>query len=98
MNVPDREEVTRCSICGREPVGDDFPKRVCPRCDAMALNDAVRPAEADAAAGAGDNPVFIESVQCWRCYFRGGWATMRDDDNCRDYYAFCRRHGLPDSP
>ena len=42
--MPDKDEITRCSICGREPVGDDYPHLICPRCDALALNDAARPA------------------------------------------------------
>ena len=92
--MANKEEATRCSICGREPVGDDFPLTVCPRCDALALNDAARPAQADPDAGAGDNPVFIEGAQCWRQYLPGGWVTMLDRDNCRDFYLFCRRHGL----
>ncbi len=96
--MPEKDEVTRCSICGREPVGEDFPGAVCRRCDALALNDAARPAWADADAGCGDNPVFIEGAQCWRRYSRGGWVTMRDEHNCRDYSEFCRRHGLPDPP
>ena len=93
--MPDKDRATRCSICGREPVGDDFPRLVCPRCDAMALNDAARPAEAAADGSRGDNPVFVEGKQCWRRYAMGGWATMLDVDNCRDYYEFCRRNELP---
>jgi len=92
------EQITRCSICGREPVGEDYPRRVCPRCDALALNDAGRPPLVAPDGSAGDNPVFIEGRQCWREYARGGWATMLDADNCRDYREFCRRNGLPDPP
>ena len=93
--MADEREVTRCSICGREPVGDDYPRLVCPRCDAMALNDAARPAWADPDGARGDNPVFIDGKQCWRHYTRGGWATMLDPDNCRDFYEFCKRNELP---
>ncbi len=92
----DQDEITRCSICGREPVGNDYPHRICPRCDVLALNDAARPAEVSPDRASGDNPVYVEGRQCWRCFHQGGWATMVDTDNCRDYPEFCRRNGLPD--
>lgn len=92
--MPDKDEVTRCSICGREPVGDELPRLVCPRCDAMALNDAARPARAAHDGSGGDNPVSIDGRQCWRRYGLGGWATMLDADNCRDYYEFCKLNDL----
>ena len=90
----DKDDVTRCSICGREPVGDELPRLVCPRCDAMALNDAARPARAARDGSAGDNPVSIDGRQCWRRYGLGAWATMLDPDNCRDYYEFCKLNDL----
>ena len=96
--MPKKDEVTRCALCGREPVGDEYPRAVCPRCDALALNDAARPAEARPDEGDGDNPVYIEGTQCWRQYYHGGWVTMVDRDNCRDFHEFCRRSGLPDPP
>ena len=89
-----KEEPTRCSVCGREPVGDELPRLVCPRCDAMALNDAARPASAAPDGSGGDNPVNIDGRQCWRRYALGGWATMLDPDNCRDYYEFCKLNDL----
>lgn len=92
--MSDKEEVTRCSICGREPVGDDFPRLVCRRCDAMALNDAARPAWSAEDGSRGDNPVFIQGRPCWRRYAPGGWVTMLDVHNCRDFYEFCRRNDL----
>jgi hypothetical protein len=92
-----RDEVTVCGICGREPVGDDFPRRVCPRCDALALNDAARPPRVFPDGSGGDNPVSIDGRLCWRHYEPGGWVTMLDVDNCRDYEEFCRRNGLPDA-
>ncbi|KKK48831.1 hypothetical protein LCGC14_3141180, partial [marine sediment metagenome] len=76
--ISEKDEVIRCSICRREPVGNDLPRLVCPRCDAMALNDAARPAETVPDDGAGDNPVYIDGKQCWRRYAMGGWATMLD--------------------
>lgn len=94
MTMPDKDDVTRCSICGREPVGDDVPRAVCPRCDAMALNDAARPAAAAGDGRGGDNPVYVEGQQCWRRYAHGGYVTMLDVDNCRDFDEFCRRNGL----
>ena len=93
--MPDKAEVTRCSICGREPVGDYLPRLLCPRCDAMALNDAARPARGAADGSRGDNPVFVGGKQCWRRYALGGWETMLDLDNCRDYYEFCKQNDLP---
>ena len=93
--MPDKDEVTRCSICGREPVGEDFPRVVCPRCDAMALNDAARPAETAPDGSSGENPVFVDGRQCWRYYAPGGWVTMLDPDKCRDFYEFCKRNELP---
>ena len=93
--MPREDEVTRCSVCGREPVEDDLPRRVCPRCDAMALNDAARPAQASHDGTSGDNPVYVDGKQCWRHYRLGGWVTMLDAHNCRDFYEFCKRNGLP---
>ncbi len=91
-----KDKVTRCSICGREPVEEDFPRRVCPRCDAMALNDAARPAQAAPDGSLGDNPVYIDGRQCWRHYRRGGgWVTMVDIHNCRDMHEFCKVNELP---
>jgi len=93
--VPEKEEITKCSICGREPVADDFPRMICPRCDAMALNDAGRPAWAAPDGRGGDNPVYVHGRQCWRYYALGGWVTMLDPDNCRDLYEFFKRNDLP---
>ena len=92
--MPQKDEITRCSICGGEPVGQEYPRVVCPRCDAMALNDAARPAVSAPDGSSGDNPVFIEGRQCWRYYALGGWVTMLDVDNCRDLYDFCKRNDL----
>ena len=93
--MADKDYITRCGICGLAPVGGDFPRRVCPRCDALALNDAARPAHATADGADGDNPVSIEGKQCWRHYRAGGWVTMVDVDNCRDLFEFCKRNDLP---
>jgi len=93
--MPDKDDVTRCSICQAEPVSDDFPRKVCPRCDAMAITDAARPARVSDDGSSGDNPVYIDGRQCWRHYALGGYVTMLDTDNCRDYYEFCRRNDLP---
>lgn len=96
--MPERDEITRCGICGREPVGEDFPRAVCPRCDALALNDAGRPPEVAADGSSGDNPVFVEGRQCWRRYALGGWVTMLDPDKCRDFHEFCKRNELHLAP
>lgn len=93
--MPKHEEATQCSMCHRRPVGDDFPRIVCPRCDATSLNDVASPARGDPETGAGDNPVFIQGQQCWRYYYPGGWVTMLDDGNCRDFHEFCKRNRLP---
>jgi len=71
---------------------------VCPRCDAMALNDAARPATAAEDGRCGDNPVYIEGKLCWRQYGPDGWVTMLDPANCRDFEDFCRRNHLPAPP
>ena len=92
--MPEKDEVTLCAICGRGPVGDTYPRAICPRCDAMAVNDAARPAACEADGSSGDNPVFIDSRQCWRLYAPGGYVTLLDEDNCRDLYDFCKRNGL----
>lgn len=89
----DQDEITRCSICHREPVGSGFPRVVCPRCDALALNDAASPARSSLEGG--DNPVYIDAHQCWRHYGADGWVTMLDIHNCRDFEEFCRRNKLP---
>ena len=94
MTAGPADKVTRCSICHREPVSDDFPRTVCPRCDALALNDAARPARVSEDGG-GDNPVYIDAQQCWRYYYPGGYVTMLDTDNCRDFDQFCRVNKLP---
>ena len=92
-----RDEISFCSICGSLPVGADFPRLVCRRCDALALNDAARPAEGPAwAGGGGDNPVYIDGKQCWRRYGQDGWVTMLDLDNCRDFGQFCKVNRLPE--
>jgi hypothetical protein len=92
---PSKDKVTRCCICHREPVGDTFPRAVCPRCDAMAFNDAASPAAGGRAGEPGDNPVFIDGRQCWRYYSGDGWVTMLDTDNCRDFFDFCKQNRLP---
>jgi hypothetical protein len=94
----DRDQITRCSICCQAPVGDDYPRRVCRRCDSLALNDAAAPAFADADSGRGDNPVFIEGRPCWRLFESGFWVTLLDVDNCRNLDDFCRRNKLPLPP
>lgn len=91
----EKDEASRCSICELEPVGEEYPRRVCPRCDAMAITDAARPAQAAEDGASGDNPVYIDGKQCWRHYSRDGYATMLDTDNCRDFYEFCKRNDLP---
>jgi hypothetical protein len=90
-----QDEIARCSVCGQTPVGEEFPRLVCRRCDAMAFNDAARPAAAREDGAGGDNPVYVEGRQCWRLYDLGGWVTILDIDNCRDVYDFCRRNKLP---
>lgn len=90
-----KDQVTRCSICGMSPVSGDLPLLVCRRCATMAFNDAARPAQVNEEGTAGDNPVYIDGRQCWR-YFQagGGYVTMLDTQNCRDYDEFCRRNRL----
>lgn len=91
-------EVSRCSICQQTPVGDEYPGRVCKRCDALAFNDAARPAAVSPDGNSGDNPVYIDGRQCWRIYGHGGYVTMLDGFNCRDLDEFCRRNKLPLPP
>ncbi len=90
-----KDGATRCSICGSAPVPGDFPLQVCRGCAAMALDDAARPAQVNQDGTAGDNPVYIDGRQCWR-YFQagGGYVTLLDTQNCRDYEEFCRRNRL----
>lgn len=46
-------------------------------------------------ADSGENPVFVDGVQCWRRYRFGGWVTMADPENhttLDDFYG----HHYPD--
>ncbi len=36
----------------------------------------------------GPNPVYINGIKCWRRYTIGGWVTMVDKYNSRNYQEF----------
>ena len=88
---------THCSICG-QPLDDPsfasrYPNFVCRACDARAVNqDGMQP-EHHSMEDAGDNPEFVDGIQCWRRYKFGGYITMRDDDRYESIGEFYDAYG-----
>ena len=74
-----------CPICRRDLLEDftdaafvdNYPGLVCRKCDARAVNSKGASPEAGGMYfEEGDNPVFIDSLKCWRRYRFGGHVTM----------------------
>ena len=87
-----------CPIC-EEDLGKDYdgefainyPGLVCRACDGRSLNGEDQPARAEGIGTYGedgDNPIFIDSVKCWRRYRFGGWVTMMDPYDCETLEQF----------
>ena len=78
------EQDRKCSICGRalDSFLASYPDAVCRQCDSRAFNDEGEPAQHEIFGDAGDNPVFIDGIKCWRRYRFGTYVTMRDEYDC----------------
>ena len=80
----------RCPLCSRDLLLDfhgtefisGYPGLVCRTCDRRAVNSEGSTAQMDGFDDDGDNPVFIDSLKCWRRYRFGGFATMLDPYDC----------------
>ena len=80
------DDTLACSICGAELPNPSFarnyPNFVCRECDRRAINQDGNTPRFESMYDDGDNPIFIDGIQCWRRYRFGGYVTMRDDLNC----------------
>lgn len=86
----------RCSFCGAAHPDPHFARNyyamVCRECERRSLNLKGQAPTHESMQDDGDNPVFIDAIQCWRRYRFGGFVTMKDEDLCPDLMAFCRKH------
>ncbi|MBI4421576.1 MAG: hypothetical protein HY560_12190 [Gemmatimonadetes bacterium] len=87
-----------CTVCGvaLPPSPRRFPNQVCQPCGARARETDGHPARHSSGDDAGDNPVWIDGLRCWRRYRVGGYLTMRDPDDCPSLQIFYLRHGRSD--
>ena len=90
-------DVRLCPICDTDltygydaEFAENYPGLVCKNCDEKAVNtEGQTPKEHP--DDDGENPIFIDSQQCWRRHRFGGHVTMVDPDNCGSLEEFYDR-------